>query len=805
MVESINEDIAFIAEKAKFTYDDFSGLREMREYMVKGKGEFCIERARLITRFLKSKGGLDYADPFTRQAESLKYILEHKKPVIFPGDLLAGDTTSKRKGVLFYPEFLSGGSIMPELLSMQVREQNPYLLPINEVMELDQEIYPFWMDKNIGEILRQDIGDDDLSYRLHEKMFLYMISKMNCQSHTIPDYNRVLSKGIEGIIADIKKKLSRASPDGAVFYKGLLTVLDGVIAYAENLSKEAERQALQERDPVRKARLEEMARINKHVPAKPAASFWEAVQSIWTCMNALYQEQANVGFSIGRIDQLLNQYYVNDVKKGVITKKDAFEILAHFWLKVGDNLPLVPSAGELLFGGTGSNQAITIGGCDINGVNAVNEVTYLCLDVVELLQVRDPNLNARVRKDDPPEYTQRLAEVIINTGATPSLVNDKAVIPALKKLGVSENHAFDYAQVGCLEPTSSGRTFGHTGAVLINLMSALELALGNGSSRKHPDLGPQTGDLASFKTFDDFFNAVKKQLKFIISNATRLNNALGKSWRYLHPQPLLSAIFEGPVESGKCLLDGGATYNSSGVAFIALADLIDSLHAIKEIVFKKKLYSFPKLVKIINKDFKKDEKLYKFVRDKLEHFGNDDEKVDKIGQELVDYLYSVTTSIKNYRGGIYSPGYWSMTIHSGFGKITGAYPHGKRDGAPLASGLTPVSFGQHSGPTAVFNSLTRLDSSKMPNGMALNMRFSKSLFKNQEKLEIFKTLFKTYFAMGGMQVQFTIHDPQTLIDAKAHPDKYPDLMVRISGYTAYFNDLNDHMKDEIIQRALMEL
>ncbi|HME56347.1 MAG TPA: pyruvate formate lyase family protein [Candidatus Lokiarchaeia archaeon] len=789
----------------KFTMSDFSHLDEIRNYMVRGKGEFCIERARLITRFLKEKGGLDYAHPFTRQAESLAYILEHKKANIFPRELLAGSSTSKRRGVLYYPEFVSGGGIIPEVLTMETRKNNPYFLSFEEIEEMDRDIVPFWMDKNTGELLRQDVGDDDPSYRMHKELFLYMVSKYNCQSHTIPDYQRVLDKGLLGLIAEARDHVKDASDEQATIYQGMITAMEGVIAYANHLSDEARRQASECTDEAGKAQLEMMAEICRNVPANPPNTFWEAVQSIWTCMNALYQEQANVGFSIGRIDQLLNKFYVHDLEEGKITRKEAIEILAHFWCKVGDNLPLVPEAAEVIFGGTGSNQAITIGGCDKEGNNTVNETTFLCLDVVDIVKVRDPNLNARVREDDPPEYTQRLAEVIISTGATPSLVNDSAVIPALEKTGVSLEDARDYAQVGCLEPNSAGRTFGHTGAILINVMAALELAGGNGDSRHIPDLGPKTGTPETFTTYESFEHAVKEQLKFLIENATKLNNALGKVWQYLHPQPLLTALFEGPMESGKDLMFGGATYNSSGIAFIATADLIDSLYSVKKLVYDQKKLTFAEFLKIVNTNFNNAKGLHSYIVNKLDHFGNGVEEVDAIGKNLIDFLYETSRGIKNYRGGYYNPGYWSMTIHSGFGKVTDAYPEGKLKGEPFASGLTPVSFGQRKGPTGVFKSLTTLDATKMPNGMALNMKFNKSLFKNQEKIEDFKALIKTYFKQGGMQVQFTIHDAKTLIDAKSHPENYPDLMVRISGYTAYFVDLNEHMKDEIINRALMEI
>jgi len=795
-------------EGTKYVMENYPHLKELRDYMVQGPTEFCIERAQLLTSFLKEKGGLNYTDSFTRQADIMYHILKNKKANIFPHDLLAGSSTSKRKGVLFFPEFL-GTAIWPELLSMSTREEIPYQITIEEIMELDQEILPYWMDKNVLELVRRKVGDEVL--RLWDNFFFFMPSKFNCISHTIPDYQSVLDKGLNGLINDASNKLkaldlsSDDSEKKKLFYEGIIKVMEGVIEYADNLSKETSRQDEICEDKSRKTQLDEIVRRCKLVPANPPKTFWDAVQSIWICKSALYQEQNNVGFSIGRIDQLLNSYYLKDLENGVITRNKAVEILSHFWCKIGDPMPMVPEAGDLLAGGSASNQAITIGGCDKKGKNVVNETSFICLDVTELMGLRDPNVNARIRHDDPDEYTQRVAEVIISTGSTPSLINDKVVIPAIEKTGVSLEDARDYAQVGCLEPTSTCRTFGHTGAILLNLISSLELVFNNGDTERSKNIGIKTGKLSDFQTYDQFLDAVKQQLSIIIKKATNMNNISGEIHRYIHPQPLLSAIFEGPYESGKCLLDGGAKYNSSGIAFIGLADLIDALYSIKKLIYDEKRISLEQLVKILNLDFKGYSDIYKYVRNKLDHFGNDISQVDDIGVDLVDFLYDVCRSTKNYRNGFYNPGYWSMTIHSSFGIITKASPHGRNKEESLTSGLTPVSFGQRNGPTAVFNSLAHLDNTKMPNGMALNMKFSKSMFKNPQKLEIFKALFKAYFDKGGMQVQFTIHDAKTLIKARDHPEKYPDLMVRISGYTAYFADLNEFMKEEIIKRAEMNI
>jgi formate C-acetyltransferase len=805
-MQSKEKSVGIKISNEKYQLDDFPLLKEIRNYMLQGPIDFCIERGRLLTSFLKDKGGLDYTDPFTRQAEIMSYILKNKKPNIFPHDLLAGSSTSKRKGVLFFPEFL-GTAIWPELLSMSNRTETPaYQISINDILQIDQDILPYWSDKNVLETVRKKIGDNE--FRLWDNFFLYMVSKFNCISHTIPDLKNLLEKGLKGIINEVKTKLksiNESEINKTIFYNGIINVMEAIIEYSNNLSQEALEQANKSEDEIRKKQLLKLSEICKKVPNNAASNFYEAVQSIWICLSALFQEQNDVGFSIGRIDQLLNKYYLEDLESGTITRKEATELLCHFWCKCQDHFPMVPEAGDLLFGGSASNQAITIGGCDKEGKNVVNETTFIVLDVTELMHLRDPNVNARIRQDDPDEYTQRVAEVIINTGSTPSLINDKVVIPALQKTGVSLEDARDYAQVGCLEPNSAGRTFGHTGAILINLMAALELVFCNGNTHRSENLTVQTGEISDFNRFDKFLDAIKTQLEIIIQKATKVNNVTGEVHRFIHPQPILSALFEGPIDSGMCLLDGGAKYNSSGIAFIGLSDLIDSLYSIKQIVYEEKKVSLTNLIEILNVDFKGQDPLYRYVRNKLDHFGNDNPQVDKIGSDLVNYLYEVCRGIKNYRNGYYNPGYWSMTIHSAFGRITGSNPHGRKYEESLTSGLTPVSFGQKKGPTAVFNSLAYLDGTKMPNGMALNMKFSKSLFKSKEKLEVFKALFKSYFEQGGMQVQYIIHDAKTLKDARDYPEKFPDLMVRISGYTAYFNDLNEFMKEEIINRAEMNL
>jgi pyruvate formate-lyase/glycerol dehydratase family glycyl radical enzyme len=802
MMQSNSNEARNGTTRKRYTLDDLPFITSMRESLFHELPEICIERAALKTRFLM-EGNYEDHDPILREAETMRYMLSHKQPVCFPGELIAGSVTSKPKGVLLYPEFMAT-AIWPELLTISKRKQNPCNLSAEALLELNNVIFPYWTERNMNELVREAIGEDDPSYKLHQRLFFFMISKYNCQSHTIPDFKRVLDQGMNALIQQSYEKMDGAQPGERTLYNAMILAMEGVLDYSENLANELKNQSRNCDDPARYHELELMASMCNNVPANPARTFREALQCIFTCLCALFQEQNNVGFSIGRLDQLLIAYYARDLDAGVITRDAAVVLLAQFWLKLGSTVPLIPDAGNYFFGGSGANQAITIGGCDRNGKNAVNEVTYICLDATELVHIKDPNVIARMRPDDPPEYTQRVAEVIINTGSTPSLVNDEITINALQRIGISLEDARDYAHVGCVEPNSIGRTFGHTGAILLNLPVALELTL-RLIDVKECDDDIEANLTNRFSTFDAFMDAIKQYMAFIVFHATRLNNVCGRVLKTLLPQPLLNAMFEGPLENGKQLLDGGATYNSSGIAFVGLADLIDSLYVIKKHVFEEGYIDFPGLLSILKSNFKENEEFHEMVINRTAHFGNGVEEVDALGKELVDFLYKTTISIKNYRGGQYLPGYWSVTAHSGFGRFSGAYPHGKKAKEPFASSLTPVSFGTKNGPTAILKSVASLDHAKMPNGMALNMKFNKSLFNNAEKIDIFKDLFASYFKEGGMQLQFTIQDVETLIDAKRHPEKYPDLMVRISGYTAYFADLSDRMKDEIINRASVTL
>jgi formate C-acetyltransferase len=556
----------------------------------------------------------------------------------------------------------------------------------------------------------------------------------------------------------------------------------------------------------------DIARTCRRVPELPAQTFREGLTTIWICWTAIHLENPNVGLSLGRLDQVLYPLYKSDTAAGLLDPQGALELLCFFWLKLGDHVPMIPNAGEQLFGGTGSNQAITIGGVDREGKDAVNELTYLMLRATELMMLRDPNLNARYCSGvNSKAYLRRICEVNLNTKATPAVHNDRAVIKALAAKGDALEHARDYAVVGCVEPGSNGRSYGASAAILLNLPSVLELTLFNGRHR-HTGMdvivSEPTGDPSTFETFDEFRAAFQRQVGWMAEKAVNLNNLLGKVHQDFYPTPILSTLFEGPMETGKDLIDGGALVNSSGVAVIGLADVADSLSAIQRVVFEEKAASFVTLITALTKNFSGYEALQARLanQDKTPKYGNEDPAADCNVRWLTELLDNVFSAKVNYRGGRYRVGYWTMTNHAGFGRLMQATPNGRRARENFTSGITPVSAVT---PylTKTLNSVSLLSAAQLANGVALNLKYTPENGNRETMLARFAASIEGYFddrdgtSDGGMEIQFNVTTHDTFVDAVAHPEKHPELLVRVSGYTAYFHDLNPRMQKEIIDRT----
>ncbi len=801
---------------SEYTITNFPRLGKfLRDHLTK-KPEVCPELPLLLTRWHREHGFETESDgnpwiPVLRKAKAYRYLMENRQPMITDDYLIAGTTTSKEIGCVVYPDG-SGTFIWNELVTIPYRTYNPFDITEETRDLLHFEVFPYWTHRNFREWVRDEYGNP-LSQQIDERYALYFNWKQATISHTIPDFPKILSTGTIKMMEDIQEELGRDGNEAEkrATLQAMIITLEGLTAYSRSLAKQASIDASAEKDPVRKAELHKLADICSQVVEKPARTLDEAVNAIWITWVGLHMESMNAGLSLGRLDQWLQPYFEADMEKitGENEKrayvKHAVELIGHFYMKCTDHFPLTPDLANFYFGGSSSDQAITLGGVTPDGKDAVCDMTYVFLKVTEMLSIRDPNVNARYMPGvNSDTYLKRLCEVNLITAATPSMHNDSAMIKALSPLGYAIEDIRNWSATGCVEPTLSGKHMGHTNMQMMNMVAALEMAMNNG---RHPltglDIGPKTGSIESgdFSSFEDFFGAFTEQFRFLIDRSIEYNHMLGAAHQYIRPTPLLSSLIEGCVQKGRDVTKGGALYNSSGTAVIGLADVTDSLMAIKKLVFDEGKVAMADMKRAVDTNFENDPALYATVTRKVPLFGSGSEEAVAMANRVASWAHDYYGSLDHYRGGEYTTGFWSMSNHVAFGTLTGALPSGRRAGKPFTPGLTPQPFASKNLLDNI-RDVAKLDPVNMNNNIAFNVKVVPSGGDSQEKIvEDMFSYAKTYFDLGGMQMQMNVVTSEVLKDAMAHPENYRNLLVRISGYNAYFVTLNRDMQLELIERA----
>ena len=793
---------------------DFPRLKILLERHRNSRPELCAERPKLLTQWYRANGFEEESQgrpwqPDLRQGLAFEYLMRNKKPVIADSQLLAGSTTSNPVcGVVVYPD-TEASSIWGELNTVDKRLLNPYDIT-DETRETLNDIFPFWIRRSFHEWVKEEYNTP-LSLRINDRLVAIICSKAFCVSHTVPNLKTILEKGTGGIIASIGQRLTDDSldADGRASLEGMVHTLRGLEAYAGHLASEAVMQAEKTKERLSTSKLRYIAEVCEYVPQMPAKTLDQAVQSIWTTWVGMHMENTNAGLSPGRLDQLLQPYFLADL--GRIDTADkrteyirhAIELIGCLYLRIADHMPLSPDIGTLLFGTSSPNQVITLGGVTPEGDDGVNDMTYIFLKVTEMLALPDPNVNARINMEKNSDtYIRRLCEVNFTTSATPSLHNDAAVFATLRQHSYPEEHIRDWSATGCVEPTISGRHNGHTGAILLNLVAALEMALNNGY---HPlmqwDLGPKTGTVEDFATFEDFFEAYASQLRFLIEQAVILNNMYAEMHARMRPTPFISSIIEGCIDSGRDLTRGGARYNTTGTSNIGLTDVTDSLMAIKKLVFDEGRISFSELKEAVDSDFQSASAIKALVQNKVPLFGSGSPEALDMANRVASLIHETYASHSNYRGGRYTSGFWSMSQHTAYGNLSGTLPSGRLAGKPFTPGLTPEAHASKNYLDFI-SDVAGLKPENMDNNMAFNVKLVPSAEDSREKtVNNMAGYVKTYCGLGGMQMQFNMVSSRMLKDAMANPENYRNLIVRISGYNAYFITLTRQQQLELIERA----
>ncbi len=729
----------------------------------------------------------------TRKAEAFRYLMENKSTIIFDDELIVGNVGEYRKSAIIQPE-LSGVFSSQELLWMERRKTTPFRISWKDRFRLLTGVIPYWLPRNM--IVRAFWPNVRhlLSYTFDQlNPNYYLINEAAGIGHFIPNYEKVIRFGLQAEINALQGKddpLSRA----------MISAASGVLAYAKRMAEKAREMAQKENNRTRADELNEIAGICDKVPAQPAESFHEALQSIWFCHMAVCLEGINSAVSFGRLDQMLNPFFSKDIESGRITPEKAKELLLAFSAKTNEHVFLISEKMSKYHGGFLTAQAAIVGGVDDSGENAVNELSWLFLDVMEELGLRDPNYQVRINGKTPDSFTNRALEVAREGNGSPAFFSDTAVISSLMAHGYPEEEARNYGVVGCVEPTIPGKSFCSTDAALVNLPVCLELALNRGKrfgSGKR--VGLATPDPFSFGNIEEVIDAYRIQLEFLIKRFVRDIRTLEAGNRDYHPTPFSSLLVDGCQESARDLTEGGALYKTSGVQGVGVADVVDSLMALDEVVFQKKIYSIERVIKALKKNFRGEEELRTRLLNSPK-FGNDHSETDRLAERVMSFFHGFLVRNRNVRGGTYIPGFYSSTCHVGFGEQTAALPSGRKAGQPFAASMSSANGMDRSGPTAVLNSVASTNPDLSPNGYAVNLSFDPHTIKGEKGLMILSSLLGGFFEKRGMEMQLNVHDHTLLEDALQHPGKYPGIVVRVAGYCAFFDDLPHEVKEEVIAR-----
>ncbi len=754
----------------------------LKKAILDAEYSICAERAVIWTDYFKNKA--NQQKPVDIQiAEALARVLREKSITIYPDELIVGNFSSKRIGGSIYPE-LHGFPVLLDLFKFTTRKVNPLKVTKQERKQLLKTM-PFWTFRFLGMKAFKGIGNKIRFLLSQLKSTEYVINETGGIAHFAPDYEKLVNYGIKGILAEAKELQTKHEQGSEKwnFYESVKIINTAMIDFGARYSKEALQLAEKEQSTERKNELITIAEICKNVPLNPAKNLQEALQSIFFVQIAINLESLDNGISPGRLDQILFKFYEQGITSGELNREKAKDLLSAFSVKFAELIPILSKQITEYHSGLMSGQVICVGGKNADGTDSTNELSYILLEIMQELGLRQPNFHARIHNNAPAEYLDKIFSVLSSGYGSPALYNDEIIPEALQLNGYSPDDAGNYTPVGCVEPTVPGKSFASTDAALFNVISVLEKAIYSKSN---------------FDSFESLLSTFENQLKLKFNSFISDMHAIEKANHKFHPTPLSSSFIEGCISSGTCSTGGGAIYNLSGVQCVGAADAGDSLYAIKKAVFDDKTISYSELISELKSNFKNDQIRKQLV--KIPKFGNDNQGVDEMTMYVAGTFSKILNEYTNYRGGKYVTGLYSMTTHAYFGKITGALPSGRKKGVSFASGISPTNGADKSGPTAMFNSLNRIDYTKFPNGVNLNVKFNKQTLTGEIGKNATKALVKTFFKRKGMQVQINVLDPDVLIKAQKDPDSYPNILVRVSGYSAYFNDLTVEVQNELITR-----
>lgn len=768
--------------------------------------EMCPERARFYTQSYKETEG----EPMViRRAKALAKTLENMTLFVADDDLFVGNQASRLRACPVYPE--NEALYMKEEIDIfPVRDQDRVAISPEVRRELMEDILPYWQDINCEAVSLKRMPEETAAViNVEHQVFSPQIHQRGSLAHTIADYGSVLKYGISGIKERTLKLMSQLeladteSQAKMEFYQAAVICMDATVDFAKRYAKLLYEKAESEKDENRKKELLKMAENCENVPEKPAASFYEALQSFWFIHLILYIEQNGLAISVGRFDQFMYPYLKKDLNEGKITKAEAQEMLDILWIKFTEIMRAYDLKSSIYYGGFAISENLALGGVDEFGKCAVNELSYMCLDSEFKTKLSQPNVSIRVCSGMPRDFLFMTAEVIRTGGGKPQLFNDAVAIPMLQGCGATLEDARNYSISGCVEAVPHG-TLGVTNACMSNLGKALELALNKGNCIVCGEkIGAPTQDPERFESMDDVIAAFKEQVEFYVHHMVIAINSIEKVNSEIIQLPFTSITMPDCLEKGKDITNGGARYSFTGPQGVGLADVADSLAVLDKLVFEDKKVTMREMTDAMRANFVGYEKLRKMAQ-KVPKYGNDNDDVDKYAVIASEIYCNAFKKYRNAWGGIYRPGLYPVSSNVPLGEVVSALPSGRLNGEALADGISPEHYMDFNGPTAVMRSAAKLDHMLPTNGTLLNQKFNPSHLSSDDNINKLVDLILGYFQLGGWHVQFNVVSADTLREAQKKPEDYQGLLVRVAGYSAFFSELSKSVQDDIIERTEFE-
>jgi len=805
-------------------------------------------RAVLITESYRRTEG----EPIIiRRAKAFAHILENLPIVIRDQELIVGSTTIAPRGCQTYPEF-SYEWLEDEFDTVETRLADPFYISEQTKQEL-KAANAYWKGKTTSELATSYMEPQTLLAMEHN-MFTPGNYFYNGVGHVTVKYGEVLEIGFSGIRAKAEAELAKLSlADGdyqkrSRFLEAVMISCDAAVAYARRYAKLALEEAEKCTDPVRKMELLVIAQNCANVPEKGANGFYEACQSFWFVQQLLQIESSGHSISPGRFDQYMYPYYKKDLDSGKITRAQAQELMDCIWVKLNDLNKCRDAASAEGFAGYSLFQNLIAGGQNAEGIDVTNDLSFMSIQASMHVFLPQPSLSVRVWNGTPHEFLIKAAELTRTGIGLPAYYNDEVIIPSLVSRGLTLEDARDYNIIGCVEPQKAGKTEGWHDAAFFNMCRPLELVFSNGKD-KGAQVGPKTGDVEKMETFEEFFHAYEIQMDYAIKLLVNADNAIDMAHAERCPLPFLSSMVDDCMARGKSVQEGGAVYNFTGPQGFGVANMADSLYAVKQLVFDEKKVTMKELKQALMLNYGKGlaqedlaamasdtvsamrssgesvgeaeiaavlktihalsesgevkangERILKLIEE-VPKFGNDIPEVDAFARKVA---YTYTKPLLNYRnprGGMFQAGLYPVSANVPLGAQTGATPDGRLAHTPVADGVSPSAGKDVNGPTAAANSVARLDHYIASNGTLFNQKFHPSALSGRRGLENFAGLIRSYFDQKGSHMQFNVVSRETLLDAQKHPEQYKHLVVRVAGYSALFTTLSKSLQDDIIRRT----